>query len=66
MTECAHIKTRRGIDVPRMYGSWRTEVCEGCGMFRRVDHFHKRATAWFPAGNYQRLVADVQAEMDAE
>jgi len=54
---CQHLKTKRGKDIPRLYGSWQSEVCVDCGMFRRRDHHWNLATGWlsgwFDAADYE-------------
>jgi hypothetical protein len=57
---CTHTKTIRGKNAPRVYGSWRTEVCLSCGAFRTHGHDAGRSqlSAWRPASAY----ADATAE----
>lgn len=35
---CPHLKTKRGKNAPRVWGSYRTEVCVRCGSFRYRTH----------------------------
>lgn len=49
MSNCIHARTERGKDIPRVYGSYRSEVCTDCKAFRARDH-------------HGRLVDDVRGE----
>ena len=54
--ECRHERTKRGKDIPRVYGTYRSQVCIDCGMFRARDHYNKIVNdsrgAWRPAERY--------------
>lgn len=54
LVPCRHSRTRRGLDVPRVYGSWRSEICEDCGAFRTHGHDSARShlSEWMPAADY--------------
>jgi hypothetical protein len=61
---CLHTRTARGEDAPRVWGSWRTQVCLDCGAFRMHGHDEDpRAapgwskSAWRPAGEYGETTA---------
>lgn len=56
---CAHPVTSRGANVPRVYGSWQTEVCEKCGAFRTHGHDQGRSnlSAWRPTTEYASATA---------
>lgn len=43
---CVHRYTRRGHDMPRRYGSWRTEICNDCAAWRTTDHHGGDRSAW--------------------
>lgn len=59
---CAHSSTRRGKNIPRVYGSWRSEVCEKCGAYRVRDHRGDLITdyrgRWRSAENYVEDIAE--------
>jgi len=64
--ECIHVRVIRGKDVPRLYGSWRTQVCEGCGAFRTHGHNDSPEPSklwvghdWRPASEYADAVNDL-------
>lgn len=64
---CAHATTIRGADIPLRHGSWRSEVCHGCGAFRARNHHDELITwgplsSWRPASEY----ADATDEGDRE
>lgn len=56
---CAHPNTKRGKDIPRRWGTYRSEVCLDCGMFRprthitTSDHLGEVAGDWRPADEYE-------------
>jgi len=58
--ECRHGRRERGKDVPRVYGSWRSQVCLDCGAFRTHGHnddpdapgAHANVSGWLPASEY--------------
>lgn len=56
---CTHEHSRRGADIPRVYGSWRSEVCDTCGAFRERDHHDALAPSWRwrPAAEYSEATA---------
>lgn len=56
---CVHATVERGKDVPRLYGSWRTQVCVDCKAFRTHGHDDVPDPSkpwgghpWRPAGEY--------------
>lgn len=53
---CSHLNTKRGLDSPRQWGSWRTEVCLDCGSFRTHAHDTGRShlSEWKPANEYEQ------------
>lgn len=55
---CAHSKTFRGKDIPRRYGSNRSEVCSDCGCYRALDHFDHVLGDWRPASEYESDTAE--------
>lgn len=59
---CLHPATTRGENVPRVYGSWRTEACTACGAFRTHGHDVARSnmSAWQPASEYAEAVEDLE------
>lgn len=61
---CTHERTTRGADVPRLYGSWRTEVCRDCGAFRTHGHDAARSqlSAWRPASEYAEATEQQELE----
>ena len=65
---CLHHKTGRGKDAPRVWGSWRTQVCLDCGAFRLHAHDENPGTApgwsksaWRPTSEYEVATREVQA-----
>lgn len=63
---CTHAVTRRGPDIPRAWGSYRSEICTACGSYRYRLHGgkHGRSVAgergrWRPASE---LEADINSE----
>lgn len=63
-TGCQHERTTRGANVPRRYGSWRTEVCRDCGAFRTHGHDAARSqlSDWRPASEYAEATAEQELE----
>jgi hypothetical protein len=62
---CAHARTRRGGDVPRVYGSFRSQVCVDCGAFRTHGHGEDpdnprmtHASGWRPACEYDDAISE--------
>jgi len=53
---CQHTKTVRGEDIPRRYGSYRSEVCKDCGKFRRLNHHDEVVGDWQPAEEYASAI----------
>lgn len=49
---CAHANTKRGDDIPRRYGSYRSRVCVDCGAFEARTHFDELAWPWRPSSEY--------------
>ena len=35
---CRHSETVRGPDIPRVYGSFRSEICLDCRAYRKLSH----------------------------
>lgn len=64
ITPCDHRRSRRGDDVPRVYGSWRTEVCLDCGSFRTHGHdaFRSQKSEWRPAEEYAEATKRLELE----
>jgi hypothetical protein len=59
---CAHEMTKRGANITRRWGSYRSQVCTGCGAFRATDHYDNPRGSWQPASGYADAIAD--EEMD--
>lgn len=64
---CAHAATIRGADIPLRHGSWRSEVCRGCGAFRARNHHDELITwgplsSWRPASEYADATDDGDSE----
>jgi hypothetical protein len=62
---CLHTRIERGRDVPRVWGSWRTQVCLDCGAFRMHAHNEDPSatpgwckSAWRSAGEYDGATAE--------
>jgi len=62
--KCSHVHVVRGEDAPRVYGSWRTQVCLDCGAFREHGHNDRPVPSrpwpghdWRPASEYEDAVA---------
>jgi hypothetical protein len=57
---CGHPRTVRGLDVPLVWGSRRSQVCVDCGAFRTHGHHHgddpdvrgPDVSGWHPACEY--------------
>lgn len=56
---CPHKHTLRGKDAPRRYGSYQTEVCKCCGMFRLLTHHLEVQSKWLPQNEYTDYVSDI-------
>ncbi len=61
---CKHVHVVRGLDAPRLHGSWRTQVCSDCGAFRTHGHNDSPDLSkpwagheWQPASEYADAVA---------
>lgn len=50
---CAHQYTKRGKDVQRQYGSYRTEICTNCGKYRTTDHHGRNPSVWRESEFYE-------------
>lgn len=63
---CVHRRTERGKDIPRSYGSYRSEVCLDCKAFRARDHHDQLITdsrgGWRPAEQYDQETAESDEE----
>lgn len=62
---CSHTETVRGKDIPRRYGSYRSEVCVTCGRFRALTHHNDEVAInghWRPASEYDAAVASSEDE----
>ena len=35
---CEHRRLKNGPNIPRVYGSWASEICEDCGAWRTMTH----------------------------
>ena len=55
---CSHSETTRGNDIPRRWGSYRSEVCRACGAFRPLDHHDEVRGSWRPASEYAAATED--------
>ena len=63
---CKHERRGRGKDVPRVYGSWRSQICLDCGGFRTHGHNddpdapgeHARVSDWHPASEYAEATSE--------
>lgn len=45
--KCCHEEIKRGPDIPLMYGSYQSRICQQCSMWMVVDHHgdpHPRIT----------------------
>lgn len=56
---CVHKKTKRGTDIPRVYGSYRTEVCVACGMYRTMGHNGENPDPWRSRDAYLHEVTKI-------
>lgn len=54
--ECEHADTTRGEDIPRRYGSYRSEVCSACGAFRTLTHHDDPVGLWRPKAEYAAAI----------
>ena len=59
---CEHTDTFRGADIPRRYGSYRSQVCRGCWCFRPLTHFGKPAGPWQPQSQFAEATAPLEDE----
>lgn len=63
---CSHTNTRRGRNIPRVWGSWQSRVCTDCGDYRAVDHHGKVAPGiigvWRSAEFYEEDTAEPEDE----
>ncbi len=64
VVKCLHARTERGKDAPRVWGSWRTQVCLDCSSFRMHGHDEDPSSlpgwsksAWHPVGEYEEATA---------
>jgi hypothetical protein len=56
---CQHLSVHQGKNAPRRYGSYRTEVCNDCGMFRLTGHNpRKPMSGWKPASEYAAAISE--------
>ncbi len=53
---CPHLKTKRGDNIPRRWGSFRSEVCRKCGSFRPRTHLDEIAGEWRPKSEYAAAI----------
>lgn len=54
---CLHPRTDRGADAPLRHGSYQTQVCTACRMFRLVGHVDQRPMSeWKAADAYAETV----------
>ena len=60
LENCSHANTKRGEDMPLVYGSARTEVCVDCGSFRQRTHHDEVpmgfAGRWRQASEYDDAI----------
>lgn len=61
---CKHTNVIRGGDVPRVYGSFRSQVCIDCGAFRTHNHnevpdplSQLSGHPWRPASEYADAIS---------
>lgn len=59
---CDHKETFRGKDIPRRYGSYRSEVCQQCGSFRPLTHHDDAVGPWEPAEKYEPATTPYEDE----
>lgn len=59
---CAHTSTARGANVPRRWGSYRSEVCRDCGAFRTMTHHGEHKSEWRPANEYSEATAEQELD----
>lgn len=59
---CQHVSTKRGKDIPRRWGSFRTQVCCDCGDYRWLTHHDEPVGPWHSAREYAAAVAEDQEE----
>lgn len=63
---CEHKVTARGANIPRVYGSGRSEVCASCGWFRMIDHhgnsLGQYLSRWCPGEEYEAASAEQEPE----
>lgn len=60
--QCSHLKTKRGKNAPRQWGSFRTEVCTKCGAFRFKTHLDEIRSEWKPKSEYPDATAEQELE----
>jgi hypothetical protein len=61
---CQHTRTERGLDAPRRFGSYQTEVCLGCRSFRTHGHDEAKShkSEWMPESQYAATVLEKDSD----
>jgi hypothetical protein len=54
---CLHRSAHRGVNIPRAWGSFASEVCDECGAFRALTHHGEVRSEWRPAIEYADAVS---------
>lgn len=58
-SRCRHPRTERGADAPLRHGSYQTQVCTACRMFRLVGHVSQQPMSeWKAPDAYAGAVSD--------
>jgi hypothetical protein len=60
--DCTHSSVVRGEDIPRRYGSYRSQVCQTCGWFRATTHHDEPHGPWRPPDRYAAETASRDEE----
>ena len=54
---CNHAILVRGPDVPRVYGSWRSRRCSGCGKWQTLSHTKEdHVSKWMTEDAFNKLL----------
>lgn len=60
--KCSHERRIRGANIPRRYGSFRSQVCLDCGAFRAMTHHDEPHGKWLPAEQYAAEIVNEDEE----
>ncbi len=56
---CNHTNVKQGPSVPRVYGSWDSEICVDCGAWRTFTYIHREwMSKWHSASELADALED--------